>query len=247
MQQALSASVLVIALAGCAAAPPAAPPAPHPAPVLIAAPVTEVLTPALKQLMAAPADAQVLAGFQVQPDGSIADAHVIFSKLAPADVSTVLDALRQWRFKPAIEHGQPVTRPFIYPLFFGPDAAGQRTRFYCHNQHKLYDSDRGCHILKTSHWRIYQMDPVYPANLLDQHLAGSVTLSFDVNPRGEVQNPKVMSATPPGAFDAAAVAAVQQWYFESLDDPAAAAEQHVTVTVKFTPPAEAKANAVPQP
>lgn len=92
--------------------------------------------------------------------------------------------------------------------------------------------------MSVDQWRIYRMNPVYPLALLSNHLAGSVTLTFNVGPRGQVMDPRVVKAAPPGLFNASALAAVKQWYFEPLDGKSANdPPQHVTVTVKFTPPA----------
>lgn len=230
----------VLAVAGCATPsppkPPTLPPASPPPPVLIGTPTSEPLTPQMQALQSDPADQQVLARFSVSPDGSVQHAHAIFTLLSPADTAAVLAALGQWRFKPAMHGTEAVAGEFMYPLFFGPDAAQARTRFFCRNQPLLYKPDSSCEIVDFGHWRIFRMDPVYPAKLLDQHLAGSVTLSFDVDVRGRVQDPKVVSAAPPGVFDATALAAVRQWYFEPLQEQKDPAEQHVTVTVKFTPP-----------
>lgn len=238
MRKAWACLVVVILVAGCATPPPPKPAQALPAPpVLIGTPTRQPLTPQLQTLQGESEDQQVLVRFDVQPDGSVRDPRAMFTLLSPADTATVLDALSHWSFKPAMHGTQPVAREFMYPLFFGPDAAQDRTRFLCRNQKLMYKPDSSCEIVSFGHWRIFRMDPVYPEKLLDQHLAGSVTLSFDVDPHGRVQNPKVVSASPPGAFDAAALAAVRQWYFEPAQeqkDPTP--EQHVTVTVKFTPP-----------
>lgn len=230
----------VLAIAGCATPPPpkpaAPPPAPPASPVLIGTPVSEPLTPQMQALQGDPENQQVLLRFNVFPDGSVHHAHAIFTLLSPADTAAVLQALDQWRFKPAMHGTEAVAGEFMYPLFFGPDAAQARTRFFCRNQPLVYKPDSSCEIVDFGHWRIFRMDPVYPAGFLDKHLAGSVTLSFDVDARGRVQDPKVVSATPPGIFDATALAAVRQWYFEPLQEQKDPTEQHVTVTVKFTPP-----------
>ena len=238
MQKALVCLAVVGFVAGCATPPAPQQPAPSPPapPVLIGTPTFQTPTPAL-QAQQGGTDQQMLVRFTVLPDGSVQHPHAIFTLLSPADTATALDALQQWRFKPAMDGMQAVAREFMYPLFFGPDAPQDHTRFFCRNRGLIYKPDSSCEIVNFGHWRIFRMDPMYPINLLDQRLAGSVTLSFDVNPHGAVQNPKVVSATPPGAFDAAALAAVRQWYFEPLQeqkDPTP--EQHVTVTVKFSPP-----------
>jgi TonB family protein len=196
------------------------------------------------------ADQQVLLRFTVQADGSVQNPKAVFSNLSPADTAEVLAAFQDWRFKPALEKGQPVDRDFIYPLFFGPDANQQRTRFMCRNEQQIYEPDSRCEIVTVGKWHIYRMNPVYPPELLNKHLAGSVTLSFEIGPDGQAVKPRVIAATPPGLFDAAALRAVKQWYLEPLvgrngDGPT----QEVTVTVKFTPPGVTQSNAeqVPPP
>ena len=180
---------------------------------------------------------QVLVRFTGKADGSVQNPQAEFTTLSPTDTAEVLAAIQQWRFKPAMEGNQPVDRDFIYPLFFGPDAGQDHTLFFCHHETELYAPDNTCEIVTVGQWRIYRMNPVYPPELFNKRLAGSVTLSFDIGPHGQAVNPKVVIATPPGLFDTAALDAVKQWYFEPLvgkngEGPL----QHVTVTVKFTPP-----------
>ena len=234
-------------LAGCVP-PPAVPvkPAAHPAPVMIGTPTDEVVTPALQALQQSATDSQLLLRVSVQPDGSVADAQIRFTKLPPADTATVLTAIQQWHFKPAEVDGKPVARAFIYPMFFGPHAASERTVFMCRNQASVYKPTRHCKIVVLGDWRIYRRDPVYPPALLSQHLSGSVTLSFDIGADGWAKHPKVVTATPPDVFNTAAIAAVKGWYFERLDGkPVSDGEDHqrVTVTVHLAPPPESSPQA----
>lgn len=227
-----------VLLAGCVTAPPPAPPKPQPAPpILFGTPTRKVLTPELQTLMDGPTDQQALLRFTVKADGSIQNPQAVFTNLSPADTTALLKVFLNWHFKPALDGSRPVDRDFIYPLFFGPDARQQRTRFLCRNEQEIYAPDSRCQIVTFGQWHIYRMNPVYPPELLSKRLAGSVTLSFNIGSHGQPVKPKVLTATPPGLFDAAALAAVKQWYFEPLvgnngDGPT----QHVTVTVKFTPP-----------
>ena len=231
-------------LAGCVP-PPAAPvklaPVASPAPIMIGTPTDEVITPALKALQQSPTDSQLLLRMTVQPDGSVANPQIRFTKLPASETATVLTAIQQWRFKPAELDGKPVARDFIYPMFFGPKSASQRTVFMCRNQATVYEPVRPCKIVVLGDWRIYERDPVYPPALLSRRLSGSVTLSFDIGADGWARNPKVVSAMPPKVFNAAAVAAVKAWYFERLDGkPIRDGEdhKHVTVTVRLAPPPE---------
>ena len=240
MQKALAFLLLSVFFAGCATAPPPAPPKTHSAPpvLLFGTPINQAVTPALRALMDGQTDQQALLRFTVMADGGIQNPKAVFSNLSPADTAAVLVAFQNWRFKPALDGDQPVARDFMYPLFFGPDAGQERTRFMCRHEQQVYAPDSRCDIVTVGQWHIYRMNPVYPSELLNKHLAGSVTLSFDIGSRGQTVNPKVLSAVPAGLFDAAALAAVKQWYLEPLagkngDGPT----QQVTVTVKFTPPA----------
>lgn len=206
--------------------------------VRIGTPVEPVMTPGLQALMAEKTDQQMLVEFLVKADGQVQTPKALFSGLSPADTAVALQAFEQWHFKPALVGKRPVERQFIYPLFFGPDARQDRTRFFCRNQAEVYAPDSRCEIVTFGRWRIYRMDPVYPANLLSQHLAGTVTLAFNIGVHGQALDPKVVAAKPTELFDAAALAAVNQWYFEPLEEPGKdpPPSEHVTVTVKFTPP-----------
>ncbi|MGA9853649.1 MAG: energy transducer TonB [Gammaproteobacteria bacterium] len=190
-------------------------------------------------------DQQMLLRFTVKADGSVQNPKAVFSNLSPADTADVVTAFQDWRFKPALDGSQPVDRDFIYPLFFGPNANQDRTRFMCRNEKQVYAPDSHCEIVTVGQWRIYRMNPVYPPELLNKRQAGSVTLSFNIGAHGQTVNPKVQASTPPGLFDSAALAAVKQWYVESLaGENGVGPTQHVTVTVKFTPPSASRVNPV---
>lgn len=239
MKPILGVLLFVLLLTGCVMPPPAAQLPRTPAPVMIGTPTDTPMTPALKAIQQARQDRQLLVRFTVQPDGSVANPQPRFSELSAEDTASVLTAVQQWRFKPAREQGQAVARDFIYPLFFGPDAANQRTVFFCRNQASVYLPDRHCDIVVSGKWRIYRFDPVYPPELLNRHLAGEVSLGFDIGSDGRAANPQVIHAAPPGVFDRAAIAAVKQWYFEPVDGETGATgylHQHVTVSVHFSPP-----------
>lgn len=136
MQKAWGFLSACLVLAGCVTSPPAAPPKPQPAapavavPLLIGTPVSQVVTPQLQALMDGLTDGQALLRFTIQADGSVHSPRLEFFNLSPSDSAVVLAAIRQWRFKPAIDGHHTVERDFIYPLFFGPDAARDRTRFF---------------------------------------------------------------------------------------------------------------------
>lgn len=232
------AAAACILLAACARPrPPAAPPPPPPVPLMIASPVDDSAPAALEARLAVNEDSQMLLRFQVQPDGSIQGVTSLMSKLPTDSANAVLAAFAGLRFKPYLEGGKPVARGFIYPLFFGPDAVSEHTRFFCRHKQDLYKPASRCDIVQTGSWQVYRVTPPYPDDLLAAPVTGAVTMSFDVGASGVPSNVKVVKSTPAGVFDTAAVVALQQWYFEPLDGSATGAPQHASVTLNFTPPA----------
>lgn len=76
---------------------------------------------------------------------------------------------------------------------------------------------------------IHRVAPNYPRRAFQQHIEGSVTLSFTVQPDGSVSDPVVTGAQPRrGIFDEEAVRAVLKWKFKPI--PAAT---QTSVTLVF--------------
>lgn len=70
--------------------------------------------------------------------------------------------------------------------------------------------------------------PEYPRAAERREIEGIVKVEITVDANGKVADVKVVSATPPGIFDTAAVNAVKRWKFES-GKPAS-----VTKNIAFT-------------
>jgi protein TonB len=58
--------------------------------------------------------------------------------------------------------------------------------------------------------------PEYPQGAMAQHIAGSVTLEYTVDTRGEPRDIHVVEATPPGVFDESAINAVKRWRYAPM-------------------------------
>lgn len=224
-------------LTACAALKPTqSAPASHVVPLLIASPQHESALAALEARLTVADDRQMLLRFEVEPDGEAQNASVLMSKLTPANTAAVLAAFAGIRFHPYVESRQSVARSFIYPLFFGPDAVADRTRFFCLHQQEMYLPASRCDVVHSGIWKIYRVTPPYPQSLLSAPVKGAVTMSFDVDATGSPSNVKVVKSMPPGVFDTAAVVALQQWYFEAPVSASVVAPQHATVTLHFIPP-----------
>lgn len=78
---------------------------------------------------------------------------------------------------------------------------------------------------------VYRASPAYPSGARAQKIEGHVVVTYSVSPSGAVSNVRVVSASPPGVFNAATVAAVQKWRFKP--SPQGAHGRRTTVRFKL--------------
>ncbi len=119
--------------------------------------------------------------------------------------AAVREALQKWRFAPARATGRAVAATLTVPVLCQPLLADYFKRV----PPKI--------ISKSSLG--------YPPELNDSRMEADVTLSYDVDAKGAVQNPVVVTSTNP-AFDATAIAALHEWKYApaTLDGEPVAAE-----------------------
>jgi protein TonB len=68
----------------------------------------------------------------------------------------------------------------------------------------------------TSPKLVKQTMPKYPKGAQELQIEGWVELEFNVDGSGNVVAPHVVSASPPGIFDAAALRALAKWKYQAL-------------------------------
>ena len=85
--------------------------------------------------------------------------------------------------------------------------------------------------------RVRAAAPEYPQAAMTQQIAGSVTLEYSVDTRGEPCDIHVVEATPPGVFDQAATNAVKRWrYAPTLVNGTAVDVPGVRTRIRFELP-----------
>ena len=57
--------------------------------------------------------------------------------------------------------------------------------------------------------------PRYPLPALRARIEGEAQVAFTIQPDGSVRNARLLSSTPPGMFEASALAVAQRWRFEA--------------------------------
>lgn len=80
------------------------------------------------------------------------------------------------------------------------------------------------------------VEPNYPVDAAKRGLEGEVTLEFDVNSRGEVENIRVIAAKPKRIFSGAATRALARWKFtpDQVDGkPIARKGERITLTFRL--------------
>ena len=74
---------------------------------------------------------------------------------------------------------------------------------------------------------------VYPPDALERAVEGWVDLDFVVDRNGQPQNVAVTQSAPPGRFDAAARAAVEQYRYVPFERDGRVYERRVRLRVRF--------------
>jgi protein TonB len=81
---------------------------------------------------------------------------------------------------------------------------------------------------------VQDAQPRYPLPALRARIEGEAQVAFTIQPDGSVRNARLLSSTPPGMFEASALAVAQRWRFE-----ATGRAHDSSRTVRFRLPAEA--------
>lgn len=112
----------------------------------------------------------------------------------PATLDAINAGLKNWHFAPARQDGQAVAAEVVVSVLcqapLKPEAGNQ-----------------------VPPKAITRTPPEYPYVMRRYGLRGQVTVQFEVNPQGKVQNVTVVSSDNPG-FEESAIKAVQQWVFQ---------------------------------
>lgn len=61
---------------------------------------------------------------------------------------------------------------------------------------------------------VHQVAPQYPPRARAKNIAGQVVMNLLIGAQGDVQDAKIVNATPSGIFDQSALQAVRQWRFQ---------------------------------
>lgn len=162
---------------------------PKPALATALKPLKTVMPSVSASLTAAPGEVRVLV--LLNEHGYVTAAKVS-SSTNPALNEPCLDAIRQWRYQPAIRNGIPVTSSFIQPFTFGNDTFDIATGITARPKTRR------------------QVAPVVPESL--QHISGIVTIAVQLDNQGKITGTEVVSSSHE-ELNPITLDAVQRWEF----------------------------------
>jgi TonB family protein len=172
--------------------------------------------------------------FIVDVNGRVQNARVV-------DVSNVefgpaaLAAIVQWQFTPGLIHGHPVEVHMQIPVVFSIDGKGAPAAPPSLPPEPL---PAAAEIFNVAHVDrqpipVYQVRPIFPADLRAAGTSGTATIDFIVDRHGVVAWSRVYKASAP-EFGAAAQAAVVQWRFKPALKQSQPVFVHLIVPFNFS-------------
>jgi TonB family protein len=175
----------------------------------------------------------------IGPDGIVKDAKILRS-IALLD-EPALAAVRQWEYTPTTLNGQPV--PVIMTVsvnFTLRDRRGMSAPVTAMSPSAVPPEPvllKGKEVLRIggnvkAPERVKYVQPVYPADMLADHVSGIVIIEAIIDETGHVAQTKVLRSVP--GFDQAAVDAVMQWEYTPTLLNGLAVPVLMTVTVNFS-------------
>ena len=133
----------------------------------------------------------VVVRFVVEADGTVSRENVTKSSDEQFDAAA-LAAVRRWKFKPAIEGGEPAASAMQVKVVFSLAQLSQRSVPIYPPQALL-----PVPMKETPAKEKNSIEPDYPAELEETKLPGEVNMEFVVNEEGKVEQPRVLWATHP--------------------------------------------------
>jgi TonB family protein len=151
---------------------------------------------------------EVLVGFVVDSKGNVVNAIAVRSN-SPAFNEAAVEAVRKWKFEPAIVDGRPVNCRMTVPIVFDLNDGSGREQVTVKSASRQAQKDMPEAIRYDVAPRPRGVvQPVYPYSLLRAGTTGKATVLFQIDPEGRVVAVKVAEATH-SEFGLALTAAVE--------------------------------------
>lgn len=142
-----------------------------------------------------------------------------------------LEAVKQWKFKPAMQNGQPVDYQVNIEVNFRLPGSAQLAQAVA--AQPLQNSGAAADpAVDTKPVLLYKREPVYPEEARKAGRQGTVVLSVMIGADAQVHNMKVTHSLGLG-MDEAALEAVKQWKFKPATQNGQPVDYQVNLEVNF--------------
>ena len=181
--------------------------------------------------------------FLVSPSGEIALSTVV-KATRPEFGQALLAMLDEWKFQPAMKDGKPTMAVLDIQQKFS-DSAGD-VPVSDDAKDLLNELKKGkldlCPVkdLDVPPHLLSQLPPVFPSALIGKVAEGKAVIEFLIGHDGNVQLPRIVSATDP-AFGYAAVQGVSAWKFTPLTSHGKSVAARARIPIGFSTPKTAPA------
>ena len=170
--------------------------------------------------------------FKVNEDGSVSDVRAL--KGRSVFVKPAIDAISQYRFKPAEHEGKPVAVWVTHRIILKPP----KPKAVATADSGDADSDKVLEIrsVDAKPVVIHSVQPVYPNITKKAGLAGSVVLKFKVNVDGSVSDVDAFVLKGGEIFRKPAIEAVRQFLYKPAEHEGKPVAVWMTQHFTFAPP-----------
>ncbi len=171
--------------------------------------------------------------FTITVEGRVADAFVVRSS-HPAFEESALNAIREWRFAPAMKDGRPVAMKTALLLEFEVD--GRSVQEFKVAMPAAWPPNVPEALRFDVPPKLDRIElPVYPVEDLLAGRKGKVTLAYVVGPDGRVSEVTALPGAPSVAMASAAVAALQEWRFTPAGKKGKPSHALLRIEIEFSP------------
>lgn len=171
-------------------------------------------------------EGRVVLSLVVDEEGRVIDAEVIVAQ--PPDVfeEAALEAVKQWRYEPAHQKGEPVKV-----------RVGQSIEFSLPEEEETPAEEEGSpiHMEYDEPPVLLHMEaPKYPEAAREEGVEGKVVFSIVIDEEGKVVEAEVVTSEPEGIFEETAREALMKWRYEPATVEGRPVKVRVGQTVEFT-------------
>ena len=170
-------------------------------------------------------EGKVVLRFIVDANGYAQEPEVVKAEPEGVFDDAALDAIINYKFKPAVKDGKNVSCIVRLPVKF---ALGHEDKKIFSSAYRVSEVDKPPKLIRIE-------KPEYPASAKEQGIEGQVIVRFVVGANGYVRDAKILSAIPSGVFEDYVLQALADAEFEPAVKDGKDVDCIITFPIRFPP------------